>query len=419
MKNSVYLVIGGGRGQLRLIRRMKERGIKVVLQDRNPLCAAAPYADEFIAADTRNASAAADAAVRYRVDTVLTAGTDQPVLTAAKAASARGCPFFLSETTARTVTDKEVMKTALASAGLPVPRFRFASSNDGIEILRGLKPPYVVKPVDSQGQRGVLRVDSAECFTAARDEALEWSLRKRIIVEEYHSNREITVSGWVHRGSVRIWSVTDRVTKDFHAHIGICMAHRYPSAYASGRREETKHLVESCTAALGVEEGPIYYQFLVTNEGILVNETAARLGGAFEDESLPPICGVDLLDILIDGAANGSADPDNPAFAVPVNSFAFAVPLMFCGTGAIASLGSKHTVRGLPGVSAFDYLLPIGSVVGTVKNSVQRAAYMVVHGPNTAAVNRTLKKAIRRMKVLNPNGENLLRNTLSYTLNPK
>lgn len=419
MKVPAYLVLGGGRGQLRLIRQMKELGIRVVLQDRNPLCTAAPLADEFVTADTRDATTAADAAKRYRVDAVLTAGTDQPVLTAAQAAAARGCPSFLSEETARAVTDKEIMKTTLVSAGLPVPRFRFAGPNDGIEILRGLQAPYVVKPVDSQGQRGVLRIEKTELFPVARDEALEWSNRKRIIVEEYHPNREITVSGWVHHGRVKIWAVTDRVTKDFLPHIGICLAHRYPSAYASGRLNETKHLVESCTATLGIQEGPLYYQFLVTDEGILINETAARLGGAYEDESLPPVCGVDPVGILINGSVNGSANPDNADFAVPINASAFAVPLMFCNPGTIAFHGSIRAVRSLTGVTAFDYLLPPKTVIETVRNSVQRAAYMVVHGPTTAAVNGTLKKAIRRTAILNFEGRNLLRNTLGYTLNPK
>jgi phosphoribosylaminoimidazole carboxylase (NCAIR synthetase) len=287
VKHPRVLVLGGGSGQLSLIRRLKRAGVSLIIQDRNPECIGRSLAEEFIRADTRDAAAAAAAAGRFKVDAVLTAGTDQPVYAASFAAAERGCPSLLDTETAKAVTDKEVMKKVLSDAGLPVPRHRFAGGSDGRDILIGLKPPYVVKPVDSQGQRGVLKFDSSDDFPKVRDASLKWSNRGRITVEEYHPNREITVSGWVYDSRLRIWAVTDRVTRDFPPHIGLCLAHRFPSTYAAPLIAEVEEFARRSTRALGVENGPVYYQFLITDEGLMVNETAARLGGAYEDESLP------------------------------------------------------------------------------------------------------------------------------------
>jgi hypothetical protein len=110
VKHPRVLVLGGGSGQLSLIRRLKRAGVSLIIQDRNPECIGRSLAEEFIRADTRDAAAAAAAAGRFKVDAVLTAGTDQPVYAASFAAAERGCPSLLDTETAKAVTDKEVMK---------------------------------------------------------------------------------------------------------------------------------------------------------------------------------------------------------------------------------------------------------------------------------------------------------------------
>ena len=418
MKKKSCLVLGGGSGQLSLIRRLKEKGIRIVLQDRNVNCSARFMADEFVAADTCNSEAAVESARRFMVDSVLTAGTDQPVLAAARAAEARGCPTLISPETALAVTDKEVMKPLLEKACIKTPGFRFAGPGDSVEVLKGLKTPMVLKPVDSQGQRGVVKLETSDDFLKYRDASLKWSRRGRLIVEEYHPNREITVSGWVYHGETSIWAVTDRVTRNFFPHIGLCMAHRYPSAYAASHRNEIRELTRKCVKALGIENGPLYFQYLITDSEILVNETAARLGGAYEDISLPPVCGTDLIEILICGAKKGYADPEKSEYGFPVGAASFAVPLIFCRPGEIVSTAEERSVRNFPGVTSFRYLLANGTVIGPPTNSVQRAAYMVIHGDSPAEVNRILRRTWPRISLKDREGRQLIRNTLGYALNP-
>ena len=417
MKQTV-LVLGGGSGQLSLIAGLKEKGIRIVLQDRDEHCPGRVLADEFVPLDTCDAPGAGNAALRYKVDAVLTAGTDQPVLAAALAAEKRGCPSLVTPDTARALTDKEVMKAQLDISGIRLPEYRLAGPGDGIEVLKGLRAPLVIKPVDSQGQRGVVKLESPEDFLKYRDSSLKWSRRKRLIVEEYHSNREITISGWVYKGKTLIWAVTDRVTRDFPPHIGLCLAHRYPSAYAASRQKEVAGITRNCVKALGIENGPIYFQFLITDSGILVNETAGRLGGAYEDISLPPVCGNNPVEVLIGGALSGSADPMDARYRAARTAGAFAVPLMFCKEGRVSDFAGVKQIQNFPGVTSFSYLLKKGTAIGPPRNSVQRAAYLVIHGEGTVEVNRILKKTWHRINITDTTGRQLLRNTLGYALNP-
>lgn len=412
------LVLGGGSGQIPLLRRLAGKGVQIVLQDRNPACPGRSYADIFVPADTVDSEAAARIACEYRVDGVLTAGTDQPVLAAAVASEARGCPALHSPDTAHAVTDKEVMKKALTDSGIPVPEYRIVGRDDSAKDLSELSYPRVVKPVDSQGQRGVVRIDSDAMLDSARINALRFSRRGKVIVEAYHQHREVTVSGWAHRGNVRIWAVTDRVTRDFLPHIGLCISHRYPSAYAAGHEAKIIELTHRCTSALGIREGPIYYQFLVTAYGVLVNECAARLGGAYEDISLPPVCGNDPLELLIAGTLAGAADPGLSGFRKDITAGSFAVPLMFCYPGRIARQNGEAQILSLPGVTDFAFLQAPGTLISSPKNSLQRAAYLVVHGNKPSEVNRILRRALPRISITDSQGRQVLRNPLGYALNP-
>ncbi len=418
MKSLRFLMLGGGPGQLPVIRRLKASGIRVVLQDRDLSCPGAALADELVHADTCNVECAEDAALRFAVDGVLTSGTDQPVYAAARSAQKRGCPSFLNPEQALVLTDKEWMKNTLAREGIAVPRYRIISAADSRSCLNGLKAPYVVKPVDSQGQRGVLKFSDEKLFEQYKKESLVWSRRGRLVVEEYCEKREVTVSGWVYHGETSIWAISDRVTRDFDAHIGVCLAHRYPSFYGSRHEQEIRRLTNRCVHALGIEEGPIYFQFFICDDGILVNETAARLGGAYEDRSLPAVCGIDPIQMLIYGVKSGTANPDEREFAVPVSAAAFAVPMPFCRPGIVAATGSPERIRALPGVTAFEYLLRPGTLVQPIRNSVQRAAYAVIHGNNTQNLNRIVRESFARMGYYDSKGCQMLGKTPGYALNP-
>ncbi len=412
------LVLGGGAGQLSLLKRLNERDIHIVLQDRNKGCPGRKLADDFVPYDTCDILEAGNTARRFKVDAVITAGTDQPVLSAAHAAESRGCPSLINSETALGVTDKEVMKALLKNSGIKTADYRMAGPEDNLDIVDGLKVPLVIKPVDSQGQRGVVKLETPEEFLKYRDSSLKWSRRKRLIIEEYHSNREITISGWVYRRKTIIWAVTDRVTRDFPPHIGLCLAHRFPSAYAASGGTEVADITRECVRALGIENGPIYFQFLLTDSGILVNETAARLGGAFEDISLPPVCGIDLLEILIGGSLSGEANPDMDEYSAPLTAGAFTVPLMFCREGKIAAIENEEKIRGIPGVTSFGYLLKEGTVIGPPTNSVQRASYLIIHGNSPTEVNRVLRRTWPGIKMTDGKGRQLIRNTIGYALNP-
>ncbi len=90
-------------------------------------------------------------------------------------------------------------------------------------------------------------------------------------------------------------TMTDRVTFSEDNKIGVCVSHEHPSVHIENYGDTAKRLTEKIVNAFEIENGPIYFQFLVGKEGMLVNEIACRIGGAYEDQFIPKITGFDIL----------------------------------------------------------------------------------------------------------------------------
>jgi biotin carboxylase len=453
------MILGGGSSQIEAFRRARAEGFFTVLADHNPDAPARPLADAFAAASTFDVDAVTAAARDHRVDALLAIGTDQPVLTAARASAALGLPFPLTPEQALLLTNKAPMKRRFAAAGISSAPWALLGHDETRweeEGLDGLTPPWVAKPVDSQGQRGIAVVRSREQLLAHRPHLLRHSRETTILVEEYYPSREVTVSGWVDAmGTPEIWTITDRVTFPEEERIGVCLAHRFPSLHVRSAQppgaqppgegapsvgvtsvgvtstesdvsETIRSLTRRVVSAFGLANGPIYFQMLVGARGVLVNEIAFRLGGAYEDQSIPLVTGVDILGRQLGSirAAVERVDPaprraaagpagDRPS--VPPVARCFAVPLMFCRPGTIVALEGDETMRATPGVAACRFLLPVGTTIRPMADSTQRIAYAVLHGPDAATVNALLDTLFDTLRVVDPEGRNLLLDTRSAT----
>ena len=117
------------------------------------------------------------------------------------------------------------MKKYFSKYNIPTVNYKIISKNFSEKELSNISFPVVIKPLDSQGQRGVFRLNSIKEIRNHFPEVLSYSREDEILVEEYYKSYEITISGWVYDGKLYILTVTDRITYENDSHIGICSAH--------------------------------------------------------------------------------------------------------------------------------------------------------------------------------------------------
>ena len=402
-------MVGAGSCQKSAILRMKSLGYEAIAADYNEWTEAKELADHMVLADAFSPEDILRCAEEYRVDGVMTSGTDQPVLSVTLTANKLGIPSFLSDETALLVTNKKHMKGKFKEKGIPTADFRIVGRGFSDSELGGMIPPFVIKPLDSQGQRGIFKVQTIEEVSIKLDSVLKHSRSSEILVEEFYKNDEITVSGWVDSGRVHILTITDRVTFSPDEHIGVCTFHENPTKHIKTYGAQLKELTKKICKDFGIYEGPIYFQFLIGDEGIKVNEIACRLGGAYEDMTIPYATGADVLRMNIEGCLDRDYDKGDLKNALEAEgSRPFSTRLFFCGEGKVKYMTPLEDLRKLPYILDAGYNIHIGDLLPPIENASQRAGYVIVKGATRQEVEDNLSDLRGKMKVLDNDGNNLI-----------
>ncbi len=403
------MIVGAGPLQVNAIKRARDMGISVVASDYRPDSIGKSHSDFCVLADAFDAAATTDAARSFAVDGIMTVGTDQPVLTVAKASQALGlaCPWTVD--TALLATNKKHMKNRFEECSIPSVPFRIIGRGFSDEELDGLRTPLVVKPLDSQGQRGIFKLQRKEQVREMFEHVIKHSRADEIIVEEYYESSEVTVSGWALNGKAHVLTITDRVCFEDENKIGICTSHEFPSMHMKSFGDEIIEITQDIVDGFGIKNGPLYFQMLIGAKGVKVNEIACRIGGAYEDISIPLITGVDILGLNIDISLGKS--PDYSALlSYDIKSCAkkMSVQLFFAKPGKIESLTHLDEVLSLDGVCFAGYNFSKGDVVPSIQNATQRAGFAGVLADDEKSLSSRLEALYESMSFTDNFGDELI-----------
>lgn len=406
MSNQTILLLGGSVTQLNLIKKAKARGLRVILADYYANPPGAAYADVHEQVSTFDIDACLAVAKAHGVSAVATMGTDQPVLTAAVIAEALGLPSFIDRETAKAVTNKRVMKACFERAGVASAPYRLVTRDWNIREADGLSFPLVIKPADSQGQRGVyLLRERAELTQAVLGEVLSFSTEGYALVEPYLGKREVTSMGFLQDGDYHHIIVTQRNTLVNGKHIGVCTSHLGPCPAHFEHYDRIAALSRDASLALGVRNGPVYIQMLQDGERFVVNELAARVGGGYEDVMLPYLTGFDILEAVLDGALGLRPQvriqpPDGSRFV--------SNQLLFTRPGTVADLTEIESVRALPFALSAMYNFAKGDAIGSIENATTRFGHCVVAGESMEALASNVELLYDRLQVTDTLGQPML-----------
>jgi len=402
------MIVGGGEAQLNAIRYGKTLGFTIVVSDMDPNCPGASEADIFVKASTFSYKETCSAAKKEDVDAILTLGTDQPVLPVTKTAVKMGLPSGISVETALGVTNKRIMKPIFKKNGIPTCKFKLIGTETKPEDLEGFRYPLVIKPVDSQGQRGVYKVENWDELKMYMSDVLSFSREDNLLVEEFYPGDEISVSGWCVNNHLYPLIITDRVTVSNGPHIGVCIAQEYPSKYMEKYKDVIITISEKIVSSFSITNGPVYFQMLIGDDGVKVNEVAVRIGGGYEDESIPVLTGVDILKLQFELAATGMVNESSlKKYQFPSQTYG-AVIFLFTKTGIIESNGDMSLIKKTPGVINGKYILAPGRQVGNRENSTARAGYVALHSESKLDLRKLKKKVCSLLEITGINGENIL-----------
>ncbi len=377
-------LVGGGAEAVPGIQKAKAMGLHVVVSDGNPDAPGLALANDRVVVSTYDVRGTVAAAHRYHrqvrpVDGVLCVASDVP-LTVAEVAAELALPGIPVES-ARLASDKLAMKEHFSARGIPIPWFQAVKTPAEVRTAaRARGYPLVVKPVDSRGARGVVRLTESVDPGWAYQQAAAHSRAGRVMVEEYLSGPQISTESILIEGvgvtpgfSDRNYEFLDRFFPYFIENGG-----EQPSRLSQADRERVSRLAEEAGRVIGVQTGVVKGDLVLTPEGPKVIEVATRLsGGWFCTDQIPLATGVDLVGAAIRLALG---DPVSPEELRPEPRRGVAIRYFFPPAGVVETIDGVEKAQALPYVHRVGVFVRKGDRLDDPTNHTQRAGFVITTG---------------------------------------
>lgn len=234
------------------------------------------------------------------ISSVYSVGSDLAMPVACQISEKLNMPHFVTEETARICNNKNLMRTTLGNDFKGNVRFQVV---DSLEEEIELEYPFILKPTDSQGQRGVSLVYSYKEYLDSFNEAKRYSRSGLVILEQYISGPELSVNGYIVNGEVAFLIPSDRET--WSEYTGLIHKHVVPTVnLASESTLELKNIIGSASKKLGINNGPVYAQMKLEKGQPYIIEITPRLDGCHMWNILNYYTGVNILKLTFEHLIN-------------------------------------------------------------------------------------------------------------------
>lgn len=228
------------------------------------------------------------------IDYVYSIGSDVAMPTVMWVAEEASLPHFVSSSTAVLCNSKYQLREKLKNSYGAV-QFQLLSENRAVDKVSF---PAIVKPVDSQGQRGVTTVYSDMDLNNAYNHALGFSRSKKVIIEDKIDGPEISVNAYVIDGELVFFLPSDRVSwKEYDG--GIVHRHILPASLNDVAYDNVRNLVFETIINLNIYNGPVYFQIKMVGDLPYLIEVTPRLDGCHMWRLIQESTGINLLEISI------------------------------------------------------------------------------------------------------------------------
>lgn len=379
--DKTLLIISGGIESVPGIKRAKEMGLHVVVSDMDPSASGFEFSDDHIIASTYDIDATVRAAKEYRknkrsIDGVICIAADVPltVATVAKELNLPGLPVE----TAELASDKLAMKECFASAGIQIPWYsQIETVNDFKKIIKDRGFPLVIKPIDSRGARGVLRITSVNQAEWAFEHSLYCSPTSKLMVEEFLEGPQISTEAIIIDGvgypigfSDRNYEFIDRFSPYIIENGG-----GFPSHLDTDDQLAVSDIAIKAGLALGINNGIAKGDMVLTDDGPKVIEIAARLsGGWFSTDQIPLGLGIDFIGSAIKLALGEKIDVKE---LIPKYHKGVAIRYFFSEPGIVKKIRHREKFNCVNWIHRLGFFVNPGDMVESVTNHTKRTGFVI------------------------------------------
>jgi biotin carboxylase len=260
------------------------------------------------------------------------------------------------------------------------------------------------------------------CYTADEfkeyyAEAITWSKKKKVIIEELITNaREVFFQYNIQDGKTALSSCFTKVfTETENKELILPIFHMYPSKFIEEYYETVHHAVIQLFRDLDIRNGYMTLQSFYKDGQFYVFEAGYRMGGAQNYIFTDYQNGVNALEGMINYALTGHmsddcmVDRDNARFKYPCCNYYVGLK-----PGTIERMDGVEEVRKMPGVLNVTVMSHVGQVVEDT-NALERVCLRIhVLGETKDALAKLLVRISQTLRIISTEGEEMQLEHLSY-----
>ena len=301
------MLLGGLRYLLPVIKAAHDLGIYVITVDYIPDNIAHKYSDEYHNVSIIDKDAVLELAQKTQIDGIMSFAVDPGVVCAAYVANKMGLPSPPLESV-EILQNKAKFRHFLESNGFNVPKSRGYQRQDKAQALIDVDYftwPVIVKPVDSAGSKGVMRVNNPKALDNAIDNAVENSISGSFIIEDFieKDGYSTDTDSFSANNELKFFSLNnqyfDNQAKNPYTPSAYSWPSRMPESYQKELREEVQRLIK----LLNMGSSVYNVETRVGKDGkAYIMELSPRGGGNRLCEMLKYATGLDLIQNAVKAA---------------------------------------------------------------------------------------------------------------------
>lgn len=417
LQGKTLLILGGGAYAQHIAEYKKEAGFRVVAVGDYPDSRCKDVTDVFCKGDRLDVNFITDVVKKEHVDGIFVGSSENYASVAIDVCERTNARFYSDRKQWDLISNKATFKDYARRFNVPVvPEYKLSDNPSDSEIGQ-LRFPVMIKPTDSSGAKGLNACYSIDEFRTLYNEALEWSEKKEVIVEELITDAvEVFVHYTIQDG---ISSLSAAFTKfkvnSQENYISLPIFHMYPSRYIDKYYDEVNENAKRMFEAMGLKNGLVMLQGFYKNGKFMFFESGYRLGGEQMYILTDYMWGVNSLKYMINYVLTGSMSDeiisikDNARFPYPCCNYYMALK-----AGIIGKIEGYNEVKNMDGVlNITEIRKPGDTIVDT--NALDRIIYRFhVVGRTSEDLAKRLVNISNTIRVISINGDEMQIEHLTY-----
>ena len=291
-KQKRVMILGANNFMLPLIKQAKEEGYYTIVASPVKTEPGFALADECTYVDLRDKEAVLTEARRLQIDGITTDQAETPVRTAAYVAAKLNLPG-IGENMAELFTNKYLMRQKCREIGIDTIQYKLVDNvEEALEFYRYIRATCgcdaIMKPIDSAGSRGVVKITDEEIIRKEFEYTREASHSGNVIVEQFIEGKELLIDGVTVNNTYQTLICGEyrkcNVPGVFSEYLG-----KYPAEITPAQYMMVNKLVKQIVEGFGLPWGRTHTEVKINEKGAWLMETAARGGGRYISSGIVPM----------------------------------------------------------------------------------------------------------------------------------